>query len=81
MVDVDILAGGNEIGGTFIRIEDKGRVLIFDQGFRFTAFRNYFGTLMQPRGLDELRSIGVIPDPKWYDGAGSLREWEGNSTR
>jgi len=69
MVNIHILAGKDEIGGTFIRVEDKDRILILDQGFRFKAFKRYFGLYMQPRGLDELRSFGVLPAPEWYEGA------------
>ena len=72
MVDIKVLAGKNEIGGTFIRLKDKDRVLILDQGFRFNAFNNYFGTYMQPRGLDELRSFGVLPAPEWYENATAI---------
>ena len=72
MVNIKIFAGKNEIGGTFIRVEDKDRILILDQGFRFSAFRRYFGLYMQPRGLDELRSFGVLPAPEWYKGAAAI---------
>ena len=72
MVNVRALSGFGSIGGNFIRIEDQDRVLVFDQGIRFDVMSNYYSWLASPRGLTELRELGAIPKPEWYEGASAV---------
>ena len=67
MVDVKVLGGSRSIGGNFVRIEDGDRVLIFDQGIRFDVMANYYSSLITPRGVAELRSLGALPRAEWYE--------------
>lgn len=72
MVETKILSGSTSIGGNFIRIEDGDRIIIFDQGIRFDLMSKYYSGFIAPRGVAELRSIGAIPKPEWYDGASAI---------
>ncbi|MEM2936567.1 MAG: hypothetical protein QW231_05265 [Candidatus Bathyarchaeia archaeon] len=72
MVKVKILAGSRSIGGNFIRIEDRDRILIFDQGIRFDVMANYYSGSVMPQGIAELRELGVVPKPEWYEGANAI---------
>lgn len=72
MVNIKILSGRGCIGGNFIRIEDKDRILIFDQGVRFDVITRYYSGLIAPRGLHELRGLGAIPRVEWYLGASAI---------
>ncbi|MCD6256000.1 MAG: MBL fold metallo-hydrolase [Deltaproteobacteria bacterium] len=67
MVEVKILNGSRSIGGNCVRIEDKDRVLIFDQGIRFDLMTKYYSSFIMPQSLTELRDIGIIPKPEWYE--------------
>ncbi|MCS7097587.1 MAG: hypothetical protein NZ922_01225 [Candidatus Methanomethyliaceae archaeon] len=60
------------IGGNFIRIEDDDKIIIFDQGIRFDLMSKYYSGFITPRGVKELRDIGVIPKPDWYEGANAI---------
>ena len=66
MVEIDVLGGYREIGGNCVRITDKDRVILFDQGIRFSIFKQYYSRLIQPLGLPELRKLGVIPSQDAY---------------
>jgi ribonuclease J len=66
------LAGSRSIGGNFVRIEDKDRVLIFDQGIRFDIMGRYYAGFVSPRGVSELRDLGILPKPEWYENAESI---------
>lgn len=66
MVRIEILGGVREIGGNCIRIVDKDKVLLFDQGIRFSIFGKYYSRLIQPLGLPELRKLGIVPHQKAY---------------
>ncbi|MEM3710055.1 MAG: hypothetical protein QXL46_04015 [Nitrososphaerales archaeon] len=72
MVDVKILSGSRSIGGNFIRIEDGDRILVFDQGIRFDIMGNYYSRAVTPQGLTELRELGVLPRPEWYENVTSV---------
>jgi len=72
MVGINILNGFRSIGGNFVRIEDKDRVLIFDQGIRFDLMMKYYSSFITPRSVTELRDIGIIPKPEWYEDADSV---------
>ena len=61
MVQVEVLQGGSEIGGNCIRIRDRDRVLVFDQGLRFKWLKKLYGYRLRPSGPDELREVGVLP--------------------
>jgi hypothetical protein len=65
MTKIDILVGKRSIGGNFIKIVDRDRVLIFHQGIRFGIFRRYFAQSIQPSGVMELRHFGIIPTEDW----------------
>ncbi|MEM3648087.1 MAG: MBL fold metallo-hydrolase [Thermoproteota archaeon] len=67
MVEVKILNGSASIGGNFVRLEDGDTVIVFDQGLRFDVMSRYYSGFIAPRGVAELRSIGVIPKPEWYE--------------
>ena len=66
MVKIEILGGQREIGGNCIRITDKDRIILFDQGIRFSVFKQYYSRLIQPLGLPELRKLGVVPSQDAY---------------
>jgi ribonuclease J len=72
MMEIKILSGSTSIGGNFIRIEDGDRTIIFDQGIRFDIMSRYYSGFIAPRGVAELRSIGVLPKPEWYQGASAI---------
>ncbi|MEM2842193.1 MAG: MBL fold metallo-hydrolase [Thermoproteota archaeon] len=72
MVEIKILNGSASIGGNFIRIEDGDRVIIFDQGIRFDLMGKYYSGFITPRGVVELRDLGVLPKPEWYEGASRI---------
>ncbi|MEM3372208.1 MAG: hypothetical protein QXO55_06340 [Candidatus Korarchaeum sp.] len=72
MVEVKVLSGARSIGGNFIRIEDKDRTLIFDQGLRFDVMERFYRGFIAPRGLRELREIGAVPKAEWYKGANAI---------
>ena len=67
MTQVEILAGSGSIGGNFVRIEEKDKVLVFDQGIRFDVMANYYSSYITPRGIAELRDLGVLPKANWYE--------------
>ncbi|MGC9095460.1 MAG: hypothetical protein ACP5IM_07670 [Candidatus Bathyarchaeia archaeon] len=71
-MEIKILSGSTSIGGNFIRIEDGDRTIIFDQGIRFDLMSRYYSGFIAPRGVTELRSIGVLPKPEWYQGASAI---------
>jgi len=65
-VKVDVLSGDRSIGGNFIRITDRDKSLVFDQGIRFDVMRRYYSFTVSPTSLAELRGLGVLPKPEWY---------------
>lgn len=67
MTQLSILSGSRTIGGTFIRIEDGEKVLVFDQGVRFDIFRRYYTDWVTPLGVMELRKLGILPKEEWYE--------------
>ncbi|MEM4676734.1 MAG: hypothetical protein QXY55_02480, partial [Candidatus Korarchaeota archaeon] len=69
---IKILSGSTSIGGNFVRIEDGDQIIIFDQGIRFDLMSRYYSGFIAPRGIAELRRIGAIPKPEWYDGASAI---------
>lgn len=69
---VKILSGSRSIGGNFVRIEDGDRVLIFDQGIRFDVMANYYSSFVTPRGIAELRNLGMVPKAEWYQNANAI---------
>lgn len=69
MVEVKVLSGSRSIGGNFVRIEDGDRTLIFDQGIRFDIMSRYYSTFITPKGISELRSLGILPKAEWYENA------------
>ncbi|MEM4282783.1 MAG: MBL fold metallo-hydrolase [Candidatus Woesearchaeota archaeon] len=71
-MEIKILSGSTSIGGNFIRIEDGDQTIIFDQGIRFDLMSKYYSRLIAPRGVAELRSIGAIPKPEWYNEASAI---------
>jgi len=72
MVEVKVLSGSKSIGGNFVRIEDEDRVLIFDQGIRFDLMAKYYSGFIMPGSVTELRDIGIIPKPEWYEDVDSV---------
>lgn len=66
------MGGHREIGGNCIRITDKDRVLLFDQGIRFSIFTKYYSRLIQPLGLPELRKLGVVPSQDAYSNVNAI---------
>jgi len=72
MVKVEVLSGRRNIGGNFIRVEDKTRVIVFDQGIRFDLMGAFYAGSIAPRGLRELREMGVVPKAEWYDGVSDI---------
>jgi len=72
MVEIKVLSGSTSIGGNFIRIEDGDRTIIFDQGIRFDLMSKYYSGFIAPRGVAELRSIGILPKSEWYEGAEAI---------
>jgi ribonuclease J len=72
LTEIKILAGSRSIGGNFVRIEDKDKTLIFDQGIRFDIMGRYYAGFVTPRGVAELRDLGILPKPEWYENALSI---------
>uniref|UniRef100_A0A7J3X5W3 MBL fold metallo-hydrolase n=1 Tax=Thermofilum pendens TaxID=2269 RepID=A0A7J3X5W3_THEPE len=72
MVRVEVVQGASEVGGTCVRVADGDRVLVFDQGLRFSRFRRLYGFRVRPRGPDELRELGVLPGIEVLEGAEAL---------
>jgi len=66
MVSIKIIQGINEIGGNCIRIEDKDKTILFDQGMRFSLFNQYYSHRIEPRGIPELRQLKIIPPGEAY---------------
>ncbi len=71
-MEIKILSGANSIGGNFIRIEDGDEKIVFDQGIRFDIMRKFYSSFITPRGVAELREIGALPKPEWYEGANAI---------
>ena len=65
---IEVYGGWNEIEGNCVKVIDKGlgKNVVFDQGIRFSAYSRYYSLLIQPRGLRELRSLGVVPSPQVF---------------
>jgi ribonuclease J len=72
MTDVQILAGKNVIGGNFVKIVDGDNTVVFDQGVRFDIFGKYFSNWVQPKGIMELRKLGILPKEEWYKDVQSI---------
>jgi ribonuclease J len=72
MVEVKVLSGLRSIGGNFIRIEDKDRILVFDQGIRFDIMDKYYTSFITPRSVAELRELGVLPKSEWYENVDTI---------
>ena len=66
MVSIKVIQGYGEIGGNCIRIDDKDISILFDQGMRFPVFNRYYSQRVQPKGIPELRQLGVIPPVEAY---------------
>ncbi|MEL9908256.1 MAG: MBL fold metallo-hydrolase [Desulfurococcus sp.] len=60
-ITLEVYGGYREIGGNCIVIKDKDRKIVFDNGIRFQVLRRYYRGRIRPLGINELRSIGVIP--------------------
>jgi ribonuclease J len=69
VTEIKILSGSRTIGGSFIKITDKDRVFVFDQGIRFDVLGRYFDRTVQPSGVMELRKLAVLPKEEWYKDA------------
>jgi ribonuclease J len=72
MVKISVVQGASEVGGTCVRVEDGDRVLVFDQGLRFSRFRRLYGFRVKPAGPMELRELGVLPGYDAFEGAEAL---------
>jgi len=72
LVETKVLSGSRSIGGNFVRIEDRDRILIFDQGIRFDIMPSYYSTFITPRGISELRDLGILPKAEWYEDASGI---------
>jgi ribonuclease J len=68
-VKIKIYGGFNEIGGNCIVIQDGDKRIVFDNGIRFSTLRKYYGGRIEPRGPQELRSIGAIPPAEVFSEA------------
>jgi len=67
LVDVKILGGKRSIGGNFVRVDDGDRSLVFDQGIRFDIMDRFYTSFITPKGIPELRALGVLPPSSWYE--------------
>ncbi|BFH72979.1 hypothetical protein SJAV_09230 [Sulfurisphaera javensis] len=65
-VEIKILQGYNEIGGNCIVIKDKDSEIVFDQGIRFSRFRKFYNTRIQPLSPQEMKELGIIPPSDEY---------------
>jgi len=72
MTLIKIIQGIREIGGNCIRIEDKDRTLLFDQGIRFSRLNKYYSHRIEPRGIPELRRLGIIPPKEVYQDVSAI---------
>jgi len=66
MALIKIIQDVGEIGGNCIRIEDKDRILLFDQEIRFSRLSQYYSHRIEPKGIPELRRLGIIPPREAY---------------
>ena len=46
--------------------------MVFDQGIRFDVMGNYYSGFIVPKGIAELREIGVLPKAEWYEDASNM---------
>jgi len=69
---VEVYGGYGEIGGNCVVIRDRDRKLVFDNGIRFQVLRRYYHGRIQPLGVVELRSTGVIPPREVFEGADAV---------
>lgn len=67
-ITVEIYGGWHEIGGNCVKVVDSGlgKNVVFDQGIRFGIYSRYYSLLIRPRGLHELRSLGIVPSPEVF---------------
>ena len=67
-VIIEVYGGWREIGGNCVKVVDEGlgKNIVFDQGIRFSIYSRYYSLLIQPRGLYELRGLGVVPNPQVF---------------
>ena len=72
MVNVRVIQGASEVGGTCVRVEDGDRVFLFDQGLRFSRFKRLYGFRVKPTGPVELRDVGALPSYSAFEGAEAL---------
>ena len=72
MVEVKVLARAKSIGGNFVRIEDDGQLLVFDQGIRFDLMGKYYSGFVEPKGIAEMRELGILPKPEWYENVNDI---------
>ncbi len=69
---LEVYGGYREIGGNCVVVRDRKRKIVFDNGIRFQALKKYYHGRIQPLGLNELRSVGVIPPLSVFDDAEAL---------
>ena len=67
MTKVEVKYGLKNIGGNFIKITDRDRTIVFDQGIRFGNLSKFFDRSVQPSGIMELRKLDIIPKEEWYE--------------
>jgi ribonuclease J len=72
MIKISILGGAESIGGNFVRIEERDRVVIFDQGIRFDIMANFYAHFITPKSVSELRDLGALPRAEWYEEASEI---------
>jgi len=65
---VEVYGGYGEIGGNCLLIRDRDRKIVIDNGIRFNALKKYYRGKIQPIGINELRSVGVIPPLSVFNG-------------
>ncbi|MGC9149481.1 MAG: MBL fold metallo-hydrolase [Sulfolobales archaeon] len=69
---IEIYGGYREIGGNCVVIKDREKKIIFDNGIRFQLLKKYYRGRIQPLGIKELRSLGVIPPINIFDNADAV---------
>ena len=72
MVKIEIFGGKREIGGNCVKITDKDKTVLFDQGIKFSTFKAFYSRFIQPTGIPELRKLGIIPPPEAYENVNTI---------
>lgn len=69
---IEVWGGYGEIGGNCVVIRDGDRKIVFDNGIRFSVFKNYYAGAIEPAGPLEMQSIGAVPPLEVFEDADAV---------